>query len=611
MRFGFLAIILALSIPQGAFSAYRENPDYHYLFRARGKARDRLIQAMGRPAYLERLLEVYYPELDAAGRAEISEATREALLRLDHGGLTRPRIRLLLGEVARVPDFAKMALARHLSLNPDALDGRAGDKFRSDLESCKGDSGCLLHRILRLVKGDRVQDLAREIELAITPGILSLLTTHDGTIGAAMPADMPAPPALLKWAKREGVPVEEIRAAPWDKLRYETKLAVLSEAPKFLTHSFSQSRKAYGLRIREKADVPVAMARALGVTVPPGAVVWQIEPHEIFTDQVEYMNVFRTGKELELHMRSRDLRPSELDARANALLEAAGSVGFSQHTHFPARLRGASHDSELIAARRAEYGYRVSLAGELIELVEGKRSIVDRSGEGGTYHRPMERGDVMSGFKHLLAAHQGSAILALGKGADGFARIRGIDTYDGPEPLWGIEYRGRPNVAPELTARLLDAIQFSVETSSFGISESRFRKWLPEGMSPEYRLEPLSYQQDWTTLLKKMPSIGRNELYQIRDRTRLEPADFVRKYQHSEDTGKTSKLSTELKLLFHDWSSHPLFHRDENAIEVLQKAQARALRAIGEGEDVAASCARFAVESGLYDRVLASLGVSR
>jgi hypothetical protein len=65
----------------------------------------------------------------------------------------------------------------------------------------------------------------------------------------------------------------------------------------------------------------------------------------------------------------------------------------------------------------------------------------------------------------------------------------------------------------------------------------------------------------------------------------------------------------DLKMLIHDWSRDPLFFEDASLQRRIVDEQVKALTAITSGESIATVMPRFLRDSGLYRRVLASVGL--
>lgn len=463
---------------------------------------------------------------------------------------------------------------------------------------------CVYQNILSLTQIS--SDAAIEAEMQATLPVWRLITTEDGTVGAlnqfSYPERLLENSATLKRLSAEkfpGVTPAEIR---WDSLAESERIQIAEDFAKKNLADFFVNRTIPGLRVRDTINVKFHKTTTFqGTTYPPGD--HTLELSRFFLPKVEASgpNALTTLNGVELHVRGIERTAGALYTDLRTLLESLGIKNHSQHAHLVGRLnkKRLKLDSTWYPGLMGDFSRRANLAAEMTSIIHDYIGIKAVTIDGAEYFGSMRRYELEDVTQYFIDLSRG---IERATGDDFkifWVGIRGEDKYDQPG-LWGLEFRSLLATSqPRVYAPLLDALQYSIQTENFGVSEERFRKWLdamPKSWSQPKKVGALWYNTDWDTLYKSAPSALKPKIPEWKK--------WV--------SANTSYLDdhTEVRMLLFDWSRDTvLFDRPDLQKQILD-FQLRAISQVLAGEQAQNVVADFLVRSGLYDAIMQSLGMS-
>ncbi|MDE2237901.1 MAG: hypothetical protein KGK30_08435, partial [Elusimicrobia bacterium] len=250
-------------------------------------------------------------------------------------------------------------------------------------------------------------DSAVELELDMSPAVMALITTDDGTLHPLL--DGISAPGWLKKIKaaRDRRPAD-LADLKWDELSYSQQRRLIlhdSAARRAKFGATAATRKIRGLKTRTSWTINLRRSTILfGKRYPKGRQV--VDLPGILEPNVEYgnPNSVRTLELVELHLRG-NFRAGRLSGDAWTLLRAAGIPLTHQHVHSVAPLPAAikSHNA-LAVITLAERQRVLETAAHMIAIVHERRSVIEGKDEqGNIFFAPMDRSQLHKLVTTLLS----------------------------------------------------------------------------------------------------------------------------------------------------------------------------------------------------------------
>ncbi len=449
------------------------------------------------------------------------------------------------------------------------------------------DSGCLLKAMRKTVKV--MHDASAEIEIDLTPEVMRLITTRDRTLRPALDGSRP-PRWLVDWMRKKRIkgPPEELA---WDRLGYDQQIKLLRYAASKRGVSFFDDRSIHGMVVRDRIELtfkqPVVFE---GKRYPKGR---HVMPRRYLMEKVEHggPTMVETMDGVELHYRRR-LPAGDLISEVWKFEEGLGMRRTHLHIHMVAPIKPARIRDPLGVARHVDFIGRSNLAAEMVTILESAGRITTNADKTGMHFDSFSKAAYDNLVEYFTDLGHGTAKPIADDFKDGWIGVRGPDAYDQPG-LWGLEYRaidGADN--PKIMREVLNGIQGRMVSGDYGVSDARLKKWLGFRDPREAMFDAMP-NGEWKDVISAMPSeLSESTAWLKR---------YIRHQEYKENHG--------LKMIFHDWSKHPLFFdRPANLKKILAEQQA-AIRELKEGTNPDEVIRRFLLKSGLYEDVLGSVGV--
>jgi hypothetical protein len=428
------------------------------------------------------------------------------------------------------------------------------------------------------------QDSSVELELPITPKVMGLVTTLDGTLKPLLKRKkLSAETARLLGIKS----ITEARKIRWDSVSTEVKIHLINQVSK--RRDFQANRVIPELKLRDQIYLKFFRpTEFMGVKYPAGS--FPIDPREFLVDKVEYGNEQSVGAldQFELHFRT----PQSAGTNSNdawKFLSAVGVPRSYQHVHMVAGIpiEELKEDTDFESFRVTDFIRRANLLAEMFSIT-GLIPIKDQ----GVMFGHM-KAQYLSGIQEYFQK------AAKGKAPDvehdfklAWVAFRGSDTYDA-EGLWGLEFRAiTEEDNPAVVGTVLDALQYSMIERDYGISPTRLKDWKKSHES--LAIEELWYDQEYGHLKKAASPQVKEALRNVR----------------MDKIGSLTKKNAAVKMLIHDWSKDPIFFGRPDHAEKVSEAQAKALKQIlSNPKDSEKALRQFVLESDLLRQVLSSLKI--
>lgn len=442
-------------------------------------------------------------------------------------------------------------------------------------------------------------DTSVELEVQNTDGILSLLTTTDGTLAPLLP---PKPPvSLLGFGLPadlqqhfQGWTYEQIAAESWDHLTLKQKRIFLLWATLRKRTSFFEDRSVPGIKTKDTAFLHFSEpTHFLGKEYEAG--IHEVDISNIFR-KVEYGSPSQNPQLLELHFRTN--QPSGVVSNsAWTFLKGIQERKIHQHVHVvsPLNIKRLQEEGQIRSVMLTDFYRRANLVLEMMTIVEEKKQGITARGKNEVLfwdNLSTERLETV--FNHLETSRLTGRQPNLDSQAKmAYVGFRGADTYDNPE-LFGFEVRGiSEHAKPETIKKYLDTLQWTMTQDQFGVPKETMERWLElQKGNVNQSLASTWYNQPWEKL--KNNGFGH----------RFEEIDlYLRKYVFDLEQNR------ELKMLLHDWSNDPLLFDKPKLIERIRKEQVKALETLSSGVASQQRTMRdFLIHSGLYGIFSRSLG---
>ncbi len=475
---------------------------------------------------------------------------------------------------------------------------------------------CIYEALRPLTEPD--QQTGVELEIVTSREMMRLLTTTDGTLGAALKPAEEIPTRVRNWIKnqREWRKKDPL-AFPWEQIPVDLRIELLQELSSNRGQLFFRNRSVHGLVMKKKIRVKLTEKRTfLGRTYPPGT--HEIDISRVATNQVEYRgpDEVKDFGGVELHLRSRDLS-GNLSLAAVELLDLVGVPRIHQHVHVVSELpiQRLKAQPEIQSAMMADLWRRGNLAAEMIGIVEYRvRVTTVREGEV-VYFDSLKSSELRTAYDYFRKIASGQQPKLGDSLKMAYVGLRGPDTYQIPEGqarIWGLEYRAIPKAHdPRISQEVLNAIQATMTEIDYGIDRKQFLAALQfKKSNPLFERLGIQMAND--------PGAALSKTYYNRSSTELikdidAPQAFIDALENHQ----------ELKMILFDWSADPLVYGDLAAQQKIRDAQIEARKklfeeALIEGEQpfskspkILPVIKKFLLDSGLYQKVLDSLGIRR
>ncbi len=426
-----------------------------------------------------------------------------------------------------------------------------------------------------------------EIEHELSPQIMAILTTTDGTIGPILGARKPP-----RWLPRTGA---NVRTTLWEPLSYNQKIRLLRYATKGKSISafFFGYRAMAGLRVKDSITLRFAKPVVfLGKEYAAGT--HEVDVRGVF-GAVEHRDphTMHAVKGVELHLRE-SASAGRVLADAWTLLDGLGIARVGLHVHIVAPLPPQEKDATVANLRAlldADRYRRANLLAEAVTIVHGGGMGIYDDGEHFQHLNPMKLSNVA--YQLMAWTTKGDTEVSTDEKM-GWIGFRPPKIYDQPG-LYGYEYRGIVRTISVAIYRVvLDAVQRALLAPHARAAKTRMSAWLakqPKELSMQQAIArtwydgPLSIPRSVVFLLT--PSLDNTLVDLKRDR------------------------HLEVSMLVHDWSNDPMLFDRPEALARVEAEQLRGLRRLEKGDDVGVVMKDFLQDSGLFETVLNSFGLKR
>lgn len=452
---------------------------------------------------------------------------------------------------------------------------------------------CLMSAFQQELKSSELQyDTAVEAEMDLSPEVMSILTTSDGTVGPLL-RDLPVPDWLAGHASA--------RELSWDSLSFDKKARLLKYQSEMRRHDFSASRLIPGIRVRPEVRMTARTPGFLGYSFDTKRM---IDTSSFIMTYVEYANPasVRTLSRVELHFRAR-VPAATLSQAVRLFQQSIGAQTTGQHVHIVSELPAEllKGNPTLESATMSDFVRRLNMLLDMKAALR-KRGIYRVSDANGIYSDNLSAETLQNAANFFYRVGQGENP-KLGRSLKiANAGMRGPDSYDSPG-LWGLEVRAiSSGDLPSEVGGMLNQVQWNMSHRSYGISHERIKAWLqtvlPDGGNPARAIRNAWYGRPERELLSAAPA----DLREAIEAAHL--TDFLQ---------STDEVNKEFKFLLHDWSNDPLFYDDQAMLNRLRAAQIDAILRIGAVEPgkrvgtLRETVADFLISTGLAERVAKSL----
>lgn len=452
---------------------------------------------------------------------------------------------------------------------------------------------------------DRLGGAAIEMEMNMSPGVLSLLTTTNGTVGGLFP-DGKLPDFYVKWSKHI-FPHENPRTVNWDELDDAMKHQLLIEASKRKKSDFFTDRKIPNMKVKDKIIVKFSSKKPfLGKWYKKGL-------HEIdvsgYFGNVEYKSPssVKDVSGVELHLRSSEHEAGDVLESAWMLQDGLKIKRTHMHEHIvvPLPQKSLKANSVQTALAITEYYRRANLLAEFVAISDlngiypNKR--FDFKYMASIRYFDSINPDYLSGIFGYLAVDKYRKMDLGSTYKMGWVGFRGSDLYDQPH-LFGFEFRAINGDSDLITHRqIMTQIEKGLRTEDYGFD--------PKIMSEWSEIKSGSWFQMYKTS-QKLKSIWYKKSYKqifldLPDYLKEVASDSVQKLSMVWSLKRNAKGNQAVKMLLYDWSKDPLFFGQPEAQAVLKSVQVKALqRHFENGESLSVVLRDFIWDSGLMQRVV-------
>jgi len=471
-----------------------------------------------------------------------------------------------------------------------------------------------------------IDDTAIEIELQMTPNVMDILTTTDGTLKPIL-GDV-IPDEVLAWAKKKRISKDILPVTKWEILPYDLKRKLLStpESDDFGGDNWANLKKVIGLKTKNKVLVNFKEETTL-FGKKYGVGKKEINLKSIF-GTVEHMSIKSRARfgGVELHVRS-PLEPGTVSEDTWKLLDLLKIEKPNEHLHTLGRLpiKLLKKDPELEAARVVDYWTRLNLYYEMKTLREGKglkiRTLSTKSGFDQILFRPLGNSQVKDAMDALIKSPKTGSFLIGDDAKFAYVGLRGWPTYD-EKSILAFEFRKvKPKGDSKLNSRVFSGAKKALNSWDFGKDPLKLKEWLElkkaEGLTAAVAMQGSYYDTilDLRTCSKQV----RDYMDEIRAKQiangetshglPLKPFNWEKEVQYTEDNIHLLRSDNlELDMLRFDWGRMPYLAGNSKLLEKIGKAQVIALKKIMlKTESNNQIMNDFLDESGLFDEIQNSI----
>jgi len=460
-------------------------------------------------------------------------------------------------------------------------------------------------------------DTTIELEQEMSPELMNLLTTTDGTIRPILSSygfTVAPPEWLVDWARKKGKDLVHLLEVPWEELDYLQKRKLIDDVSRTRQADWYRNRTIPGLRVKDVVELNfVRLTRFLGKNYAKGR--HRVDIAGVFGKVVEYAmpEDARHLDRVELHFRSGHGSAGDVSFEAKAFQKAAGLPVTYQHAHLVGRFPFGQDParpfnfSRMAVLQGVLFAMRAQHLAEATSVVEDLLPIREKRGEEGlTIFGAMEAEDLpelASYFENSWKYREGRP--ASQKIEDRFkiayVGIHGEGKYD-RYVLWGLQVRViRAKSKQRVMKPLLDNLQRCLQEHHCWERVERVDRWLEHfGLTKRSWkpfLERIHYNRDWDSLL-------RDARPELSDHVRWARGWLAR--QSQDTTQRRGNL--EVKMLFHDWELDPLYFDQPELLAKIRVEQDKALKAIRARKSIPKTVATFLKETGIYEAVRKSMG---
>ena len=442
-----------------------------------------------------------------------------------------------------------------------------------------------------------------ELDLNTSEGagkiVLDILTTENGLVGGLYNNKQKKIPSSFKtWAKKNNL--GDPRDIAWDRVPDEFKISLLRDISK--DASFFEDRSIPGMRVKKSIYLNFSQStRFLGEDYPPGR--HKIDASKLLGGAVEYRNPFEVKQVsgVELHFRAKQSAGTTSND-AWKLLAGLGIARNHQHIHIVSKMPYAKlqEDPEVMPLVLADFVRRTNLAAEMLSIVEEGGRIGDtlcQSLLSFGMLKPERLNKITKFFTdEARISNSGKLNRFLGLA---WVTFVAPGKYDDPS-LWGLEFRSIIESSdPDAYKAILDAIQYKMENDEYGIDPTDMRRWSSARYANEIPITAISnehYNRPW------------RKLFSGADKKVKKAAGLWFRYKVRLDAWSSNAY--EYKMLIHNWSHDPLWlNAPDSVTQKIIEQQVIALKRLRKGERRKIVMKDFLLNSGLYEKMMESVGV--
>lgn len=448
---------------------------------------------------------------------------------------------------------------------------------------------------------------AIEMEMDMSPEVLGLLTTTDGTVGGLF-VKQKLPEFFTQWMQKFE-PNHNPSSYAWDKLGNGMKRDLLIEVTRRKKSGFFTDRQIPNTRVKDKITLEFDRKTTpfLGKWYPKGT-------HEIdvsgYFGKVEYMgpDSVKDVSGVELHLRSAKLEAGDVLESAWILQDGAKIRRTHMHEHIvvPMPVKALAQKPVKTALAVTEYYRRANLLAEFIAILE-LEGIYPNKRFSFRYllinYFDSINPEYISGIFNYLSNEKSRAASLGSTFKMGWVGFRGSDLYDQPN-LFGFEFRAINNNSDTMLYRkMMTQIEKGLRDQDYGFN--------PEIIATGFGVstEKLSFFQRFNLNSKLKRSwykkSYRQLFFELPDYLKVVVGNSIKKMALVWSLKKNARGNQAVKMLLYDWSRDPLFYGSPDSVARLEKEQVIALqRHFEKGEDLNIVLRDFIWNSGLLNKVI-------
>ncbi len=408
---------------------------------------------------------------------------------------------------------------------------------------------------------DPTHDSSVEAEVTFTPVVANILTTSDGTVGALFIDEYGFEIPIPLWFKTYALinhPIQKLRKILWDDIDFTVKSKLLFKLNSDKQLSIFNRKTVVNLKVKKNIEVNIEKPITLfGKKLKPGLQKLDLD---MLQPQVEIERTIGKLRNhrilLELHIRT-GKKASTNSADTWKLMNLLGIVLPYQHVHI------VGPKPKMTVQNIYSLTYYYSAVNLLVELVNiyfnyghtASYKEINYLGAGRLYH------EINNTLKtgHIDSLKKGY----IGKNGESF--------YD-QKKVWGLEHRLLTDLNNQkVNNNVLDIIQTSMLTQSYLPETYLGKNYINTIIKPQVKANKENYLRKNEKISRALSNsfVYNYNLENINRKKRIQLFDLL--YTSFHNSGSNQHI--ELRMLFFNWATHPLFFNSKSKIKKIEAAQ--------------------------------------